>query len=90
MGCMKKLLLSIVGLSLAVASASAYSDYIYNEQPLIHPSFDALIPTFHPTIQPNFDELIPTTRPLICPGIPQIHIIDNLIHPTDQPLLIVN
>lgn len=80
----------MVGLTLAFASASAYSDYIYVEQPLIHPTFEALIPTFHPTIQPDFDKLIPTTCPLIQPGVAEIHIIDNLVHPTDQLLLIVN
>lgn len=87
---MKSLLLSIVATVLGIATASAYSDYIYLEEPLLQVTFDRLIPTSYPTIQPDFNKLRPTIRPLIYPGIPQVHIIDNLIHPTDQPLLIVN
>jgi hypothetical protein len=86
---MKRLLLSVIAAGLAIASASAYSDYVYVDEPLIQVTFDQLIPTSYPTIQPDFDKLRPTTCPLIHPGIPQIHIIDNLIHPIDQQLLIV-
>jgi hypothetical protein len=87
---MKSLLLSLIAVALAIGNASAYSDYVYTDQPLIQTTFDRLIPTSYPTIQPDFNKLRPTTWPLIYPGIPQIHIIDNLIHPVDQPLLIVN
>jgi hypothetical protein len=87
---MKSFLLSLIAVAVAIGNASAYSDYVYVEQPLIHPTFDHLIPTFYPTIQPDFNKLIPTTYPLIHPGIPRVHITDNLINPLDQPLLIVN
>ena len=87
---MKSLLLSLIAVAFTIATASAYSDYIYLDQPLVQVTFDHLIPTSYPTIQPGFDKLRPTTWPLIHPGIPQIHIIDNLIHPVDQQLLIVN
>ncbi len=87
---MKSLLLSVVASVFAIANASAYSDYVYVDEPLVHVTFDRLIPTFYPTIQPDFNRLIPTTYPLIHPGIPQVHITDNLINPFDQPLLIVN
>ena len=87
---MKSLLLSLTAAALAIGNASAYSDYVYIDQPLIHPTFDRLIPTFYPTIQPDFSKLVPTTCPLIHPGIPRVHITDNLFNPLDQPLLIVN
>jgi hypothetical protein len=87
---MKSLLLSLIAAALTIAQASAYSDYVYIDQPLVQPTFDQLIPTSYPTIQPDFNKLRPTTCPLIHPGIPLIHIIDNLIHPVDQQLLIVN
>jgi len=73
----------------AIRNARAYSDYVYVDQQLVHVSFDHLIPTFYPTIKPDFDKLRPTTWPLIYPGVPQIHITENLVYPTDQPLLIV-
>ena len=87
---MKSLLLSVLAVASAIATVSAYSDYVYLDQPLVQVTFDHLIPTTYPTIQPDFSKLVPTTRPLIHPGIPQIRITDNLIHPTDQQLLIVN
>ena len=87
---MKSLLLSFFAAALIIARASAYSDYVYIEQPLFHPTFDRLIPTSYPTIEPDFNKLRPTTWPLIHPGIPEVHIIDNLVHPIDQQLLIVN
>ncbi len=86
---MKSLLLSIIAAALSIATVSAYSDYVYPDQPLIQVTFDRLIPTSFPTIQPDFNKLRPTTRPLIYPGVPQVHIIDNLVHPMEQPLLIV-
>ena len=87
---MKSLLLSLMAAVLGIATASGYSDYIYADEQLVQTTFDRLIPTSYPTIQPDFNKLRPTTWPLIYPGIPQIHITDNLIHPTDQQLLIVN
>ena len=68
----------------------AYGEYIYLEEPLIQAQFDRLIPTSYPTITVHFSELRATTWPLIYPGVPQVHITENLIHPTDQALLGVN
>jgi hypothetical protein len=91
MGAMKTPLLSLVLFAVAIASASAYSDYVYVEQALIQPRFDRLIPTFYPTIQPDFNNLLQTTAsPLIYPDLPRIHITENLSHPTDRRLLIAN
>ena len=90
MRAMKTLLLSLVILAVAISNAPAYSEYIYDEQPLIHPTFDRLIPTFYPTIKPDFNKLRPTTWPLIYPDAPTIHITDDLVRPTEQQLLIVN
>ncbi len=87
---MKSLLLSLLAVALVTKTASAYSDYLYVDQPLVQVTFDHLIPTTYPTIQPDFNKLRPTTWPLIYPGIPQVYITDNLIHPLDQQLLIVN
>jgi hypothetical protein len=87
---MKLLLLSLVILVTRI-NASAYSEYVYPDQPLIQARFDHLIPRSYPTIQPDFDRLLQTNAsPLISPGAPQIHITENLSHPTEQPLLIVN
>lgn len=87
---MKSFLLSLIAAMLAIGNALAYSDYVYIDHPLIHPTFDRLIPTSYPTIQPDFSKLVSTTSPLIYPGIPQIHITDNLINSLDKPLLNVN
>lgn len=87
---MKTPLLSLIICAVALAHASAYSDYVYDEQPLVQAQFDRLIPTSYPTIAPDFGLLRPTTSPLIYPGVPQIHITENLSRPTEQPLLIVN
>jgi hypothetical protein len=87
---MKMPLLSLIILAIALANARAYSDYVYDEQPLVQNRFDRLIPTFYPTITPDFGLLRPTISPLIYPGVPQIHITENLSRPTEQALLIVN
>jgi hypothetical protein len=86
---MKTLLQSFIVCALAINTALAYSEYVYLDEPLIQAQFDRLIPTSYPTIETTFDQLRPTTWPLLHPGIPQIHITENLIHPTDQALLIV-
>jgi hypothetical protein len=86
---MKTLLLSFVIFAAAINAALAYSEYVYLEEPLIQAQFEQLIPTSYPTIKVQFNKLRPTTWPLIYPGVPQVHITENLIHPTDQTLLVV-
>jgi len=49
-----------------------------------------LIPTSYPTLRPSFERLIQTTLPLTDPGIARVPITENLVHPLDQQLLIVN
>ena len=80
--------LAFVVLAFAIRNARAYSDYVEVDQPLVQARFDRLIPTFYPTIKPNFSKLQATTWPLIYPGVPQIHITEILLHPTDLPLLL--
>src|SRR5438046_10757116 len=58
--------------------------------PLIQARFEHLMPTSYPTIRPSFDRLIQTTLPLTDPGIGRVPITENLVHPLDQQLLIVN
>ena len=90
MRAMKTLLLSFVILAIAISNAPAYSEYLYDETPLIQVTFDRLIPRSYPTIKPDFNKLRPTTWPLFHPGAPQIQITENLVRPTEQQLLIVN
>jgi hypothetical protein len=79
----------LVVLVLVISGLSASGEDIQFSEPLIHPSFDHLIPTSYPTIKPKFSQLRPTTRPLIHPGIPRVHITENLVNPFARPLLIV-
>ena len=87
---MKTPILSFILFAVAISGALAYSEYVYLEEPLIQAQFEQLIPTFYPTIEARFTNLRATTWPLIYPGVPQVHITEQLIHPTDQALLIVN
>ena len=75
-----------VATALALSGVRATAD----EAPLIQARFDQLIPTSYPTIRPSFDRLIQTTLPLTDPGIGRVPITENLVHPLDQQLLIVN
>jgi hypothetical protein len=52
--------------------------------------FDRLIPMSFPTTSPSYDRLRHTTSPLIDPGVATIPTASNLVHPTDQPLLIMS
>jgi hypothetical protein len=61
-----------------------------NSGELIQARFDQLIPTSYPTMGAKFDRLIQTTWPLTDPGIARVPITENLVHPLDQPLVIVN
>jgi hypothetical protein len=75
-----------VATALALSGVRATAD----DAPLIQARFDQLIPTSYPAIRPGFDRLIQTTLPLTDPGIARVPITENLVHPLDQPLVIVN
>src|SRR6266403_2444905 len=75
-----------VATALALSGVRATAD----DAPLIQVRFDQLIPISYPTIRPSFDRLIQTTLPLTDPGIARVPITENLVHPLDQQLLIVN
>ena len=75
-----------VATALALTGVRATAD----DAPLIQARFDQLIPISYPTVRPSFDRLIQTTLPLIDPGIARVPITENLVHPLDQPLVIVN
>ena len=75
-----------VATALALSGVRATAD----DAPLIQVRFDQLISTSYPTIRPGFDRLIQTTLPLTDPGIARVPITENLVHPLDQQLLIVN
>ena len=75
--------------ALALSGVQATADDA-NSGELIQARFDQLIPTSYPTIGARFDRLIQTTWPLTDPGIGRIPITENLVHPLDQPLVIVN
>ena len=75
-----------VATALALSGVRAWAD----DASLIQVRFDQLISTSYPTIRPGFDRLIQTTLPLTDPGIARVPITENLVHPLDQPLVIVN
>ena len=73
---------------LALSVSRGLSQEVSTATPIIHVSFDQLVPSSYPVIHPRFDRLRSTTYPIIHPGIPQVHISDNLVRPTSQPLLL--
>ena len=75
-----------VATALALSGVRATAD----DAPLIQARFDQLIPISYPTLRASFDRLIQTTLPLTDPGIARVPITENLVHPLDQPLVIVN
>ena len=79
-----------VAVALALGGVRATADDANFSEPLIQARFDQLIPTSYPTLRPSFERLIQTTLPLTDPGIAQVPITENLVHPLDQQLLIVN
>jgi hypothetical protein len=79
-----------VATALALSGVRATADDANFGEQLIQARFDQLIPISYPTLRPSFDRLIQTTLPLIDPGIARVPITENLVHPLDQPLLIVN
>ena len=76
--------------ALALSGVQATADDANSDEPLVQARFDQLIPTSYPTLRPSFDRLIQTTGPLTDPGIARVPITENLVHPLDRPLLIVN
>ena len=79
-----------VATALALSGVRATADDANSGEPLVQARFDQLIPTSYPTLRPGFDRLIQTTGPLTDPGIARVPITENLVHPLDQPLVIVN
>jgi hypothetical protein len=79
-----------VATALALSGVRATADDANSGERMIQVRFDQLIPTSYPTIGPRFDRLIQTTWPLTDPGIGRVPITENLVHPLDQPLVIVN
>jgi hypothetical protein len=79
-----------VATALALSGVRATADDANSGEPLVQARFDQLIPTSYPTLRPGFDRLIQTTGPLTDPGIALVPITENLVHPLDQQLLIVN
>ena len=79
-----------VATALALSGVRATADDVYSGDRLIQVRFDQLISTSYPTIRPGFDRLIQTTLPLTDPGIARVPITENLVHPLNQQLLIVN
>ena len=79
-----------VATALALSGVRATADDANSGEPLVQARFDQLIPTSYPTLRPGFDRLIQTTLPLTDPGIARVPITENLVHPLDQPLVIVN
>jgi hypothetical protein len=75
---------------LALGGMRATADDANSGERMIQARFDQLIPTSYPTMGARFDRLIQTTWPLTDPGIAHVRITENLVHPLDQPLVIVN
>ena len=75
--------------ALVLSGVGATADDASGER-LIQARFDHLVPTSYPTVGARFDRLIQTTWPLTDPGIGRVPITENLVHPMDQPLVIVN
>jgi hypothetical protein len=76
----------IVVLALGLVRGSA--EELDTGAPLVHVSFDGLVPTSYPVVHPRFDRLRSTIYPLITPDIPRVHITENLLIATAQPLLL--
>lgn len=62
----------------------------YEGQPLTQVGFDRLVPITSRLTTTQFNALKPTSYPVIHPGAPRVHIIEKLVHPTEQPLLRTN
>jgi len=75
--------------ALALSGVGATADDASGER-LVQARFDQLVPTSYPIVTPRFDRLIQTTWPLTDPGAGRVPITENLVHPMDQPLVIVS
>jgi len=75
--------------ALALSGVGATADDASGDR-LVQARFDQLVPTSYPIVTARFDRLIQTTWPLTDPGIARVPITENLVHPMDQPLVIVN
>ena len=75
--------------ALALSGVGATADDASGDR-LIQAQFDQLVPISYPIVTARFDRLIQTTWPLTDPGIARVPITENLVHPMDQPLVIVN
>jgi len=73
--------------ALAFCTTKAMGDGSYSGRSLTEVDFTRLVPTSYPLATTRFNALKPTTYPVVQPGIPQVHITEKLVHPTEQPLL---
>jgi hypothetical protein len=77
----------VVVSALTLCTTKAMGDGSYSGRPLTQVDFTRLVPTSYPLATTRFNALKPTTYPVLQPGIPQVHITEKLVHPTEQPLL---
>ena len=73
--------------ALTFCTTKAMSDGSYPGQPLIQADFTRLVPISYPVMTTQFNALKPTTYPVLQPGSAQMHIVEKLVHPVEQPLL---
>jgi len=75
---------------LALTCASGWAEEAAAGRPLLHVSFDRLVPKSYPVIRPHFDRIRPTTYPVIRPGVPKVQITNNLTNSFAQPILLTS
>ena len=75
---------------LALSSSPTWAEDLPAARPLVHVSFNRLVPTSYPVFRPSFNRLRPTTYPLIRPGVPQVGITNNLTDSFARPLLLTS
>ena len=56
-------------------------------RPLIQADFTRLVPISYPLITTRFNTLKPTTYPVSETGAARVHTTENLVRPTEKPLL---
>src|SRR5689334_15351951 len=81
--------MAVMVVALLMCATRAIADDSYGGLPLLQVRFDQLIPTSFPTKTSGFERLRQTTWPLVDPGVATVPITENLVHPLDQPLLIM-
>ena len=72
---------------LAMGTNQAMDKGSYQGQPLTQVEFTKLVPITYSLVTTQFTALEPTSYPVIQPGVAQVHIIETLVHPMEQPLL---